>query len=179
MARLAIGRAAGAAGAFGEAGLLRVQWLGDGPDGLLRATTVWLAQGEDDVFPRRHGVDGVAAAGRGEVVMRLAGLRDRDAAEAYKGRLVLVEEGELEPLGEDEYYWHELVGFDVVSQAGDAIGRVAELWETGAHDVLVVTGPGGERLLIPTAREILTEIDRDARRLVIAVIPGLLEPQPG
>jgi 16S rRNA processing protein RimM len=174
MARLAIGRAAGA---FGEQGMLRVQWLGDGPDILLDASEIWLAVDEEDRFPRRHLVRSVALSGRGEVRMELAGLRERADAEACKGRLVLVEESELGPLGDDEFYWRELVGFDVVAEDGEPIGRVLELWETGAHDVLVVEGPAGERLLIPTAREILPVIDRDRRRAVVRVIPGLLEPQ--
>lgn len=108
--------------------------------------------------------------------MELAGLSERADAEACKGRLVLVDEAELEPLGEDEFYWHELIGFDVVSQDGEPVGQVAELWETGGHDVLVVAGARGEQLLIPTAREIVPEIDRAGRRVVVAVIPGLLEP---
>ena len=173
MPRLAIGRAIGA---FGDDGALRVRWLGVGPDGLVRATTVWLALDDDDAFPRRHRVRAAAVSNRGEVRMELAGLSERADAEAYKGRLVLVDEAELEPLGEGEFYWHELVGFDVVSQDGDPIGRVAELWETGGHDVLVVIGRQGEQLLIPTAREIVPEIDRAGRRVVVAVIPGLLEP---
>jgi 16S rRNA processing protein RimM len=174
MARLAIARAAGA---FGEDGTLRVHWLGDGPDVLLRASEVWLAADEHDPFPRRHLVRSVELAGRGELRMELAGLRERADAEACKGRLLLVDESELEPLGDDEFYWRELVGFDVESEEGVRIGRVLELWETGAHDVLVVEGAGGERLLIPTAREILPVIDRERRRAVVRVIPGLLEPQ--
>lgn len=173
MARLAIGRATGA---FGDDGALRVRWLGDGPDGLVRATTVWLARDDDDAFPRRHQVQAASVSTRGEVHMELAGLSERADAEACKGRLVLVDEAELEPLGEDEFYWHELIGFDVVSQDGEPVGQVAELWETGGHDVLVVAGARGEQLLIPTAREIVPEIDRAGRRVVVAVIPGLLEP---
>ena len=174
MARLAIGRATGA---FGEDGVLRVQWLGDGPDMLLRATTVWLAIDENDGFPRRHVVSAADYSPRGEVQLVLGGLRSRADAQAYKGRLVLVDESELEPLGDGEFYWHELVGYEVVADTGEPIGQVTELWETGAHDVLVVDAPSGARHLIPTAREIVPEIDRTARRIVVAVIPGLLESE--
>ena len=171
MARLAIGFVAGASG---DNGAIRVHWFGDGPEGLLAAGTVWLAVDNDDEFPRRHLVKGAAVAG-GVVRMELVGLRESADAKAYKSRLVLVEQDELAPLGDDEYYWYELIGFDVETDAGDPIGRVVELLETGAHDVLVVAAPGGEQHLIPTAREFLTEIDREARRLVVALIPGLLD----
>ena len=171
MVRLAIGYVAGASG---DDGAVRVNWLGDGPEGLLAARTVWLAQGAADDFPRRHPVT-EAVFERGAVHMHLAGLRERADAQAYKSRLVLVDEQELAPLGDDEYYWHELIGFEVVSASGDPIGQVVELLETGAHDVLVVAAPAGGQHLIPTAREFLTEIDPEARRLVVALIPGLLD----
>ena len=67
MPRLAIGRAAGA---FGEDGTLRVHWLGDGPDALLRATTVWLAIDEDDAFPRRHVVNAAEQTTRNAITVK-------------------------------------------------------------------------------------------------------------
>ena len=174
MARLAIGHVAGASG---DDGRLRVTCLGDGPANLLAASTVWIARAEDDRFPRRHPVKGSEQVRSGEVSLALLGLRTRADAQAYKGRLVLMDEADLQPPGEDEFYWYELVGFDVVSQDGAAIGSVSELWQTGAHDLLVVVSPAGEQHLIPTAREFVTEIDREARRIVVALIPGLLESQ--
>jgi 16S rRNA processing protein RimM len=53
---------------------------------------------------------------------------------------------------------------------------VKEIWETGAHDVLVVEGEDGRRVLLPAAREFLREVDVAGRRVVIDVIPGLLDP---
>jgi 16S rRNA processing protein RimM len=53
---------------------------------------------------------------------------------------------------------------------------VSELWETGAHDVLVVAGQDGQRRLVPAAQEFLKEVDVQQRRIVIEAIPGLLDP---
>ena len=172
MARLAVGRVVGA---YANSGVLRVSWLGDGPEVLLGASTVWLALDEADEFPRRHGVEDAKPGAPGEVRLTLAGLRERVAADAWKGSLVLLDRSALEVLGEDEYYWFELVGFEVVDQEGARIGQVEELWATGAHDVLVVAADSGGQHLIPTAREFVTRIDREARRLEVAVIPGLLD----
>jgi len=172
MARLAVGRVVGA---HANSGALRVGWLGDGPEALLRAGSVWLALDDDDEFPRRHAVEDASPGAAGEVRLMLAGVRERSDAESLRGRLVLVDQSELLPLGEDEYYWFELVGFEVVDQHGVRIGQVEELWATGAHDLLVVGSELGERHLIPTAREFVNRIDRDARRLEVEVIPGLLD----
>ena len=84
---------------------------------------------------------------------------------------------DLPQLGDDDFYWHELVGYEVVGDDGQSIGRVRELWETGAHDVLVVEGSDGGQVLLPTAREIMTKVDRAGRRIEIALQPGLLETE--
>lgn len=59
---------------------------------------------------------------------------------------------------------------------GEEVGTVRELWETGAHDVLVVEGDDGRDRLVPTARALLREIDPAAGRIVVEDVPGLLDP---
>jgi 16S rRNA processing protein RimM len=53
---------------------------------------------------------------------------------------------------------------------------VREIWETGAHDVLVVEGEGGRRCLVPTARDLMREVDVEAGRIVVEELPGLFDP---
>jgi len=89
--------------------------------------------------------------------------------------LVLGDTSGLEALPEGEYYWHELIGCRVESAAGESIGIVREIWETGAHDLLVIERVEGGRALVPTAREIMREVDVEMRRIVIDAIPGLLD----
>jgi len=168
--------------AFGARGELCVRWLGDGPDTLAGAERIYVARSESDPLPRRHAVRRVAPASSDELRLELAGVRDSSDAEAYVGHLVLVDDAALPPLEPGEFYWHELVGYRVESTRGEMLGVVRTLWETGAHDLLVVDPPPGETLgadgeplLIPTAREVLVEIDREQRRAVVDVVPGLLE----
>ena len=107
---------------------------------------------------------------------------------------MLAREADLEALPADEYYWHQLVGCRVEEQVaeqdqereegheeegsevrGRAIGNVVEIWETGAHDVLVVRDDKGRQHLIPTAREFMQQVDLEERRIVVRLLPGLLE----
>ncbi len=82
----------------------------------------------------------------------------------------------LETLPPGEHYWFELVGCRVEATSSGEIGTVKEIWETGAHDVLVIERPDGRQVLLPAVREFLREIDVAGRRLVIDEIPGLLDP---
>jgi len=173
--RVLLGRVVGAHALKGE---LRVRFFGDGPGQLLNAEHVYL--GADEARPeqaRPYEVEGTGTGRAGEVRLLLEGVDDRNAADALKGQAVFGPLAALPELGDDEFYWHELVGCEVVSTEGEAIGTVRELWETGAHDVLVVEGVDGRQVLLPTAREIMTRIDRAARRIEIELLPGLLDQE--
>lgn len=162
-------------GAHGLRGELRVRFFGDGPENLALQEEVWLGEDRDDPNARRYRVLGAGSGRGGEVRLRLEGVADRTAAESLRGRLVLARPAALAPLGEGEFYWHELVGCRVESEAGEPVGEVTEIWEGGRHDVLVVRTDDGRRVLVPTAREIMKQVDAAARRIVIDAIPGLID----
>jgi 16S rRNA processing protein RimM len=88
---------------------------------------------------------------------------------------VVAEVSQLEALPEGEYYSYQLVGCRVEGADGQLIGTVREVWPTGAVDVLVVEGEKGERQLIPAAEDQLRRVDIEARRIVIEILPGLLD----
>jgi 16S rRNA processing protein RimM len=165
-------------GAHGIRGQIRVRWLGDGPENLLAAKQVELAdaRGTEDLAPLVFEVEGGGRGRAGEVRLRLAGLRRREDAEALRGRLVRVAAAALPEAGADEAYWFQLIGCDVELASGERVGRVREIWDTPAHDTLVVEGADGRDRLIPAAPGILRRLDVAARRIVIEDLPGLIDP---
>jgi len=74
------------------------------------------------------------------VVAKLVGLDDRNDAMLYSGNEIAIFRDQLEPTGEDEYYWYQLEGLNVLTTEGVSLGVVDHLIETGANDVLVVKG---------------------------------------
>jgi 16S rRNA processing protein RimM len=170
--RVVLGQIAGAHGLRGE---VRVRYYGDGPENLARVPEVWLASGDADPVPRKRAVRRTGSGRSGEIRLALEGVGDRDAAAALRGQLVLADPELLEALPEGEFYWHELIGCEVFDREGTSIGVVRELQETGAHDLLVVETASGERHLLSTARELMPEIDPEARRIVVEVLPGMLD----
>lgn len=165
-------------GAHGLRGQIRVQYFGDRPTNLLQLREVWLGRARDDARARHFEVC-YTGTGRGrEVRLALAGVVDREAAAKLRGLLALARPEQLQPLPAGEFYWHEVVGCAVVGTDGREIGTVVEIWETGAHDVMVVESADGRRHLLSTARELVPEIDVENRRIVAEMIPGLLDPIP-
>jgi 16S rRNA processing protein RimM len=104
--------------------------------------------------------------------VRIEGVADRTAAEALVGAEVLAPREEIGDAGEDRHWWADLEGLPVVTTAGEAVGKVTGLYETGGVDVLVVTGERGEKL-VPLAPYV--EVDLAGHRIVVDPPEGLLE----
>ena len=139
--------------AQGLQGWLKIQVFTDYLDSLLDYTT-WYVGDEGAWQPMQV----TEASVHGKVLIaKLQGIADRTAAEKYKGLLVAVPREQLPPTEADEYYWSDLVGLAVESQAGDKLGTVDSLLETGANDVLVVKGEQGE-LLIPFIDSVIRQV---------------------
>lgn len=96
------------------------------------------------------------------------------SAETWVGAEVCVAASELPEAGPDELYHYELIGMTVVTVDGSELGQVVEIIETGANDVCAVRGRGRE-YLIPLIADVVKTIDKQARRLVIDPLPGLLD----
>jgi 16S rRNA processing protein RimM len=153
--------------AFGLRGEVRLKPYNPRTEWFDETEGVWLRRGQAEpeylriVSARRH---------KDELVLTLAGVRDRTAAEELRGMEAVVPEDELPPAGEGEYYWHQLVGLKVQTAAGAAVGVVDHLTETapelGGNDVLVVATDTGE-LLIPFASGTVIEVDLKQGRIVV------------
>lgn len=98
------------------------------------------------------------------LVARLEGYADRDQAARLVGASIGIDRHELAELDE-EYYWIDLIGLEVLDEQGLSLGRIKDLMETGANDVLIVQGER-ERLIPFVRGEVVREIDL-ARKIMI------------
>ena len=95
----------------------------------------------------------------------LPGLYDRNQAQLLTHQLIYLPLDTLENLEED-YYWRDLIGLQVLDADKNPQGVISEIMETGANDVLVVTGPNKSRVLVPYIPEqVIIDLDRDAKTI--------------
>jgi 16S rRNA processing protein RimM len=90
----------------------------------------------------------------------LPGFDDRDRAMALVGQQIYVARDQLPPTLEGEYYWSDLEGLKVVTLEGEVLGRVDRMMETGANDVMVVSGER-ERLIPFVQGQYVKRVDLD------------------
>jgi 16S rRNA processing protein RimM len=110
----------------------------------------------------------------GNWLVRLEGVETRNDAEALVGATIWIDESLLEPLGEGEFYHHQLVGLAVEDEAGTPLGRVRRVMTTGAADVLEIADGEIERL-VPMAGDFVQAVDLERGRIVVRPLPGLFE----
>jgi 16S rRNA processing protein RimM len=100
---------------------------------------------------------------------------DRDAAELWRGRYLLVPQSELPALADDEVYLHDLIGMQVLHADGRRLGTVDETYELPQGLMLDVRPVGGgQTYLIPWSPEVLVTVDESARVITVNPPEGLL-----
>jgi len=153
-------------GLFGVKGWIKVYSDTEPRDNILNYSP-WYLRRQDGWQP--YEVIAGRLHGKG-IVAQLADCPDRDAAAELIGSSIAIRPDQLPAAGEDEYYWSDLRGLKVITIQGVELGRVVNLMETGANDVLVVreAGEQGRERLIPFIRhQVIQEVDLENGQLTV------------
>lgn len=153
-------------GLFGVRGWVRIYSYTEPRENILTFRP-WFIGGKDNWKPmvplegKRHGKG---------IVARLETVEDREQAAKLLGQEIAVRREQLPEIGAGEYYWTDLEGLQVVTPAGETLGVVDHLMETGANDVLVVKGR--RELLIPyVPGDVVLEVDLEGGRIRVSWDP--------
>jgi len=111
------------------------------------------------------------------LLITLEGFTSPEAVGQLRNQVVYVKSIDRPPLAEGEYYHHQLIGLNVVTAAGEMIGTVRQILETGASDVLVVIPETGSEVLIPMAGAFINDIDLGRQKITVTLIPGMLKEE--
>jgi 16S rRNA processing protein RimM len=125
--------------------------------------------------PVGYGVDSVRRIGA-SWVLKLRGVESPEEARRLVGREIAIPRSSAPVLPEGAYYHGDLIGLRVVDEGGRELGRIAEIWETGANDVYVLRGRQGESL-VPATREVVKRIDLASGIMVVHPLKGMIESE--
>ncbi len=156
-------------GVYGVKGWVKVYSYTEPSEQILNYLPWYLKKGA-----KQHSVKVVEGKKQGKGLVALTdGIEDRTQAEELIGSEIWVDKDQLPNLVKGDYYWHQLEGLEVFNEAGEFLGEVSHLFETGANDVLVVKASEKsiddmERLIPYVEKEIVLEIDLEERRILVA-----------
>lgn len=106
---------------------------------------------------------------KGSVILKFPGVDNISAAEEYRGAKIYIRESDLMPTEEDEYYIHDIIGLEVVTDKGENLGKVKEVLRSAANDVYVT-----DRAMIPAVKEFIESIDLAEGKIIVKHDEGLI-----
>jgi 16S rRNA processing protein RimM len=112
---------------------------------------------------------------KGVVVARIAGVENRDQAEALRGLRLYLPRSALPHTEPEEYYHADLIGLEAVLRDGTPVGRVRAIYDFGAGDTLELARDGAPPVLVPFTRAVVPIVAPEQGRLVLEPPPGLLD----
>ncbi|MGW0809728.1 ribosome maturation factor RimM [Nonomuraea sp. NPDC002799] len=111
---------------------------------------------------------------KGILLLALAGVIGRDAAEELRGTMLVIDSAEVAPSEDpDEFHDHQLIGLTVETTSGEPVGEITDILHHG-QDLLVVRRSGQDDALIPFVRALVPEVDVEGGRLIVDPPEGLL-----
>ncbi|HWV17327.1 MAG TPA: ribosome maturation factor RimM [Rhodocyclaceae bacterium] len=149
---------------YGVRGWFKLHPFADDPAAWCGLPQWWLAVDADQAPEtwRAYKLDEVREHGKG-LIVKLAGIDDRSAAEALQGAYIGAPREAMPEVEADEFYWDDLIGLEVRSEQGVSLGKVTSLISAAANDVLVVEEGEGEhrqKRLLPFVGAVVLEVDK-------------------
>lgn len=110
---------------------------------------------------------------KNQVVLKFKDCNSIDEAETLRNSYLLVKKQDLGELPEGVYYLADLIGLDVYTENGELLGKVDDIYSTGANDIYVVKNMEGKEKLLPGIDEVIKNIDLDSGKIIVHLIKGL------
>ncbi|MBT6096340.1 MAG: ribosome maturation factor RimM [Rhodospirillaceae bacterium] len=154
----------------GIKGDIRIKSFTEDPRDLAAYGSLWSADGSREFTIK------VVGEAKGQVIARIKGVADRNAAEALKGTDLYVSRDVLPPPEEDAFYHVDLIGLRVETTEGAFLGEVRAVFDHGAGDVLDIGGGPHKGLMVPFTRDAVPEVDLAGGKMIVDPPEGLLEP---
>ena len=154
---------------FGIKGFVKVKPFTDEPSRFEELKTVFVVQKNKMIEMEIQEV----SYQKEMVLLKLKGIDDLTEAEKYKGSYLKIARKDAKKLPKDTYFIADLIGLDVYTDEDEYLGKVEDIFRTGANDVYAVKDELGKQILLPSTKEVLKEIDLENEKIIVHLIKGL------
>lgn len=161
---LAVGRLRRAHGVSGE---IRMDVLTDFPERLEPGVQVYAGPQRQPLRLRS------VRSHQSALLVAFDGIDTPEQAGELRNLLVQVRADDRPALPEGEYYHHQILGLKVFSEAGEYLGEIREILETGANDVYLIRAENGAEILLPAVEDVVLAVDLERAKMRVRLLPGL------
>ena len=145
-----------------------VPWM-DAPEDFERLERVYLRTRKEDIPLTVKSV----RYQKNNLIVKFAEYDDINDIEQYKNCVLCAERSELGELPEGSYYIVDLIGLEVLTEDGERVGVISDIFNTGANDIYEVKRDGKKALLLPVIDEVVKEVDINNGKVIVNIMDGL------
>lgn len=108
------------------------------------------------------------------VLLKLKGIETIEEAEKLRNSYLEVKREDAIKLEEGEYFIADLIGAQVLTDEGENLGKLDDIFNTGSNDIYVVKDDLGKQILLPAISDIIKEINVEESKIIVHIIEGLI-----
>ena len=158
------------AGAFGVSGEVRIKSFCAEPETIGTYSPLTSEDGQTEY------ILGITRSIKNGFAGRIEGINTKEEADALKGVMLYADRDKLPSLPDDEYYHADLIGLVVMDTGGTELGKVRNVLNHGAGDLLEILGPGMKTsVLLPFTLKNVPTVDLGAGRIIADPPEGLFK----
>ena len=131
-------------------------------------------ENEDTMEKYIYKVDGYSKSGDFDYVHFLE-IKTIEEAQKFKNCYIKIAVDKLQPLKENQFYFYQLIGLEVLSSENKLVGKVSEIMNNGAHHIIRVKTQKGKDILIPFVEVFINKVDLENKKIIINKMEGLFE----
>ncbi len=111
---------------------------------------------------------------KNQVLLKLKGIETIEEAEKYRNCYLKLPRDKEEELPEDTYFIADLIGLEVITDEGQILGKVDDIYNSGANDIYVIKNELGKQILLPAIKEVIKKIDLEQEKITVHLLKGLV-----
>ena len=112
---------------------------------------------------------------KNQVLLKLKGIETIEEAEKYRNCYLKLPREKAKKLPKDTYFIADLIGLEVYTDEGNLLGKVDDIYNSGASDIYVIKNELGKQILLPATKEVIKQIDLEREKIIVHLLKGLIE----
>ena len=111
---------------------------------------------------------------KNQVLLKLKGIDIVEEAEKYRGCYLKIARSNSKKLPKDTYFIADLLGLTVYTDENILLGKIEDIYNSGANDIYVIKSEDGKQILLPGIGEVIKQIDLEQEKIIVHLIKGLV-----
>lgn len=111
---------------------------------------------------------------KNQVLLKLKGIETVNDAEKYRNCYLKLPREKARKLPKNTYFIADLIGLEVYTEEGKLLGKVDDIYNTGASDIYVIKDELGKQILLPAIKDVIKQIDLEQEKIVVHLLDGLV-----